>query len=71
MLLFGLLATNARVYAWLTISAGLVAWLAALALARFGDRGVAIGVAISSAVGVGIAAIVVIARMAGGHWLLW
>ncbi|WP_373319633.1 hypothetical protein [Rugosimonospora africana] len=71
MLLFGLLASNARGYAWLSISAGLVAWLTALALARYGDRGVAVGIAISSAVGVGIAGIVVLARFAGGHWLLW
>jgi hypothetical protein len=71
LLLFGLLATTARGYAWLTFGSGAVAWLAALVLARFGDRGVAIGVAISAAVGVAIAGIVVTAAWSQGHWLLW
>jgi hypothetical protein len=71
MLLFGLLASTGRAYVWLTISAGALAWLTALALARMGDRGVAVGVAISSGLGVAIAGIVVLARMVGGHWLLW
>src|SRR5256714_673118 len=71
MLLFGLLATTARSYAWLSFGAGAAAWLSALVLSRFGDRGVAAGVALSSAVGVAIAGIVVTVRWAGGHWLLW
>jgi hypothetical protein len=71
MLLFGLLASTGRAYAWLSISAGLVAWATALILARTGDRGVAVGVAIGSGVGVGIAGVVVFVRMLGGHWLLW
>jgi hypothetical protein len=71
LLLFGLLATTARSYAWLTFGAGAVAWLVALVLARFGDRGVAVGVAVSTAIGAAIAGIVVIAAWAAGHWLLW
>ncbi|OLB77242.1 MAG: hypothetical protein AUI14_16710 [Actinobacteria bacterium 13_2_20CM_2_71_6] len=71
MLLFGLLASTARSYAWLTFGAGAAAWVSALVLSRFGDRGVAVGVALSGAVGVAIAGIVVTARWAGGHWLLW
>jgi hypothetical protein len=71
LLLFGLLATSARSYAWLTFGAGLVAWLAALVLARLGDRGVAVGVAVSAAIGVAIAGIVVTAAWSAGHWLLW
>jgi hypothetical protein len=71
MLLFGLLASTARGYVWLTIGSGLAAWLSALALARLGDRGVAVGVAVSTAIGVAIAGIVVIARWSGGTWLLW
>jgi hypothetical protein len=71
MLLFGLLASTPRSYAWLTFSAGLLAWLSALVLGRLGDRGVAVGVAISTAVGVAIAGIVVTVQWASGHWLLW
>ena len=71
LLLFGLLANSARSYAWLTFGAGTAAWLAALVLARFGDRGVAVGVAVSTAIGVAIAGIVVTVTWAAGHWLLW
>jgi hypothetical protein len=71
MLLFGLLASTARGYAWLTFTAGLLAWLSALVLGRFGDRGVAVGVAVSAAVGVAIAGIVVTVQWSAGHWLLW
>jgi hypothetical protein len=71
MLLFGLLASTARSYAWLTFGAGAAAWLGALVLARFGNRGVAAGIGLSTAVGVAVAAVVVAVRWAGGHWLLW
>ena len=71
MVLFGLLATTARAYVWLSFGAGAAAWLSAAVLSRFGDRGVAVGAALSSAVGVAIAGIVVTVRWAGGHWLLW
>jgi hypothetical protein len=71
LLLFGLLASTARSYAWLTFGAGAAAWLAALVLARVGDRGIAVGVAVTSAVGVAIAGIVVTAAWSAGHWLLW
>jgi hypothetical protein len=71
MMLFGLLAADAGGYVWITIIAGLVAWLVALLLARMGDRGAAVGVAMSTAVGLSIATIVVVVRWAGGDWLLW
>jgi hypothetical protein len=71
MMLFGLVATNARGYAWTTIAAGALAWLVALVLARLGDRGVAVGVALATTLGVAIAALVVIVRWVGGDWLLW
>jgi hypothetical protein len=71
MLLFGLLATTARSYAWLSFGAGVAAWLCAALLARFGDRGVAVGIAVSAAVGVAVAGIVVTVRWVGGNWLLW
>jgi hypothetical protein len=71
MMLFGLLASTARGYAWITILAGLVAWLVTLLLARMGDRGAAVGLAMSTAVGLAIAMIVVTVRWIGGTWLLW
>jgi hypothetical protein len=71
MLLFGLVATNARGYAWMTIAAGAAAWLVALLLTRLGDRGVAVGLGISAGLGVAVAVGLVFVRWAGGHWLLW
>jgi hypothetical protein len=72
MLLFGLMMTgSARGYVWITLVAGILAWAAAAILARFGDRGVAVGVAGSSGVAVAIAGIVVAYHLAGGTWLLW
>jgi hypothetical protein len=71
MMLFGLLATSARGYAWFTIGAGIVGWVAAAALARFGDRGVAAGVALACGLGIAIAGVVVVAHLASGNWLLW
>lgn len=71
LLLFGLLARSARAYVWLEISAGLLALLAALALAWRGDRGVAVGVAAAAGLGVAIAFLVVLLRWVHGPWLLW
>jgi hypothetical protein len=71
MLLFGLLAHTARSYVWCTIAAGLAGWLAAALLARFGDRGIAAGVAITTGLGVAIAISVVVAQAASGHWVPW
>lgn len=71
MLVFGLLGHTAKSYCWWSIGAGLVAWLVALLLARAGDRGVAVGVAITSGVGFAIAMGVVTAYWIGGDWLLW
>lgn len=72
LLLFGLLGSDLRSYAWWTLLAGLVAWLAALTLVRFGDRGVGTGVAIVTAGGWSIATAVVAARwVSTGAWPLW
>jgi hypothetical protein len=71
MLLFGLLATTARAYAWASIIAGALALAVALLLARTGDRGAAVGVSVSAALGVAIATLVVIVKWAHGAWLLW
>jgi len=71
MMLFGLLATNARGYAWISLIAGILGWLVAALLTRLGDRGAAVGVAISIALGLSIAVVVIGARWALGDWLLW
>ena len=71
LLLFGLFASSARGYAWLTFFAAAVAWLVATALMRVGDRGVATGVAIAAGFGFAVAWIVVIVRWATTGWPLW
>ncbi|MGC4876878.1 hypothetical protein ACLQ26_11550 [Micromonospora sp. DT43] len=72
LLLFGLLGTDVVSYAWWTVVAGLLAWLTALVLVRYGDRGVATGVAIVTAGGWSIAAAVVAVRWAtSADWPLW
>ncbi len=71
MLLCGVMPHTARGYCWWTIGGGVVGWAVALVLARFGDRGVAAGVAMSTAIGVAIAMGIVVDRWIGGHWLLW
>jgi hypothetical protein len=71
MVLIGLLSSSARGYIWWTTTAGLIAWGSALVLARWGLRGVAAGVALTSGIGVSIAVVVVIEHWAGGNWLLW
>jgi hypothetical protein len=43
MLLIGLMSDTTRGYFWLTVVGSLAAWLGALVLARFGDRGAAVG----------------------------
>jgi hypothetical protein len=71
MLLFGLLATTARGYAWASIVAGALALGIAALLARAGDRGAAVGVALSAAFGLAVATVVVIIKWAAGDWPLW
>jgi hypothetical protein len=71
MALFGLLAGTARAYAWWTVAAGVVAWLSALALARYGLRGVAVGIALTSGLAIALAGVIVMEHWIGGHWVLW
>ena len=72
LLLFGLLGRDLRGYAWWTVVAGLIAWVVSLALARVGDRGAAVGVAIATSLGWGFAATAVAVRWASsGDWPLW
>jgi bacteriorhodopsin len=71
LLLIGLLASSARMYAWFTIGAAAVAGVVAGLLARSGDRGVAVGVAISTGFGLAIAMSVVVQRWIVTGWPLW
>jgi hypothetical protein len=71
MLLFGLQASTIRAYAWITIAAAVVALGAAGILAKFGDRGVAVGVAISSGIGLSVAGLFGAFQAFSGHWILW
>jgi hypothetical protein len=71
LLLFGLLGSSARGYVWLTLTVSAFGWLVALALARFGDRGVAVGVATSAGIGIAIAFVLVVVRWATTGWPLW
>lgn len=71
MMLCGLITHTVRSYCWWTIGGGLVAWLAAIMLARGGDRGVAAGVAMAAGFGVAIAMSVALVRWTSGHWVLW
>ncbi|MDM4721454.1 hypothetical protein QTQ03_18285 [Micromonospora sp. WMMA1363] len=72
LLLFGLLGTSVRTYAWWTVVAGGLAWLVALLLVRLGDRGVGTGIAIVTGGGSSIAAAIVATCWAtSGDWPLW
>jgi hypothetical protein len=70
--LFALLGRDVTGYArWTALAAGL-AWLAALGLTRRGDRGVAVGVACVTSLGVGLAVTVVAVRwLTSGDWPVW
>jgi hypothetical protein len=71
MTLFGMQGGSAREYAWWTIAATALGWPVVFVLARFGDRGVAVGAAITGALGLAAAMTVVAVRWIGGQWLLW
>jgi hypothetical protein len=70
--LFGGLAHGLAAYAWWTIVASVSAWAVALLLTVLGDRGVAVGVAVASGVGLSIAMFFVGARWIDTYdWPLW
>jgi hypothetical protein len=72
LLVFGLLGGDLSSYAWWTLCAGALAWLAAGVLIRAGDRGVAAGIAMVTAGGWSIAAVAIAVRWAqAGDWPLW
>lgn len=72
LVLFALLGDDLRARAWWTLSAGVAAWLAAVLLARSGDRGVAAGIATSTGVGLAAAAGTVAWHWyVTANWPLW
>jgi hypothetical protein len=62
LILFGSLGRDLASYAWWTIAAAVSAWLVALVLTLVGDRGVALGAACASGLGLSIALGFVAAR---------
>lgn|GEM_PF-3132830 len=72
LVLFGALGRDLASYAWWTILAAVSAWAVALVLTVLGDRGVAIGVALASGLGLSIATAFVGARwITTADWPLW
>lgn len=72
LVLFGLLGGSLVGYVWWTLLAGVLAWLTALVMVGYGDRGVAAGIAIVTAGGWSIATAAVVTRwMSSGDWPLW
>ena len=70
--LFGSLGGDLFGYAWWTVGAAVSAWLVAALLTVLGDRGVAVGVALASGLGLSIAAGFVAARwITTNDWPLW
>jgi hypothetical protein len=70
--LFGALGRDLLSYAWWTIAAAISAWAVATMLALLGDRGVAVGVAVASALGLSTATGFVAARwITTSDWPLW
>ena len=70
--LFGGLAHDLAGYAWWTIVAALTAWAVALLLTVLGDRGVAVGIALASGLGLSIGMAFVGAQWITTYdWPLW
>ncbi|MFD0595397.1 hypothetical protein ACFQZ4_26205 [Catellatospora coxensis] len=71
LLSFGMFGATLGGYVAWTLLAGLLAWAAALALTRYGDRGVAAGVAAATGVAWTAAALSVVAEwIRRGAWPL-
>ena len=70
--LFGALGRSLASYAWWTVVAAITAWVVATVLTLLGDRGVAVGVALTAGFGLSIAGLFVANRwMATSDWPLW
>jgi hypothetical protein len=72
MLVFGLVDTTLRGYAWWSLLAGGAAWAVAALLTRIGDRGAAAGIAAATGIAWSATAIAVaVGWAATGDWPLW
>lgn len=71
LLLVGLLSTSIAAYLWLTLAATLPAWVTSAVLLKFGDRGVAAGVAGATGLGLGVIFVVIIQQWVTVGWPLW
>jgi hypothetical protein len=70
--LFGSIGRDLLSYAWWTVVAAVAAWIVSTVLALFGDRGVAVGVAVTSSLGLSIAVAFVAHRwITTDDWPLW
>jgi hypothetical protein len=70
--LFGSLAQGLAGYAWWTMAAAVTAWIVAVVLSLLGDRGVAVGIALASGLGLAIAMAFVGTRWITTYdWPLW
>lgn len=71
MSLAGAQTMSLGAYGWASIAAAILAWIVALVLVRVGDRGVAVGIAISSSFGLSVATVMIVMRWSGSGWPLW
>ncbi|QSB17020.1 hypothetical protein JQS43_00215 [Natronosporangium hydrolyticum] len=72
LVLFTLLGTDLPSHIWWLLTGGGLAWAGALGLARFGDRGVAVGVAVATAFAWATGAgIVTLYWIVTADWPLW
>lgn len=69
--LFAMLADSAAAYCWLTIVGGVLAGVVIAVLGTRGDRGVAVGIALTSGFTLAVTGLVLVVYWAHGHWLLW
>lgn len=70
--LFVLLGHDLPSRVWWTVAAGALAWLVALVLSRYGDRGVAVGVAVAAGCGwVAAGGAVALYWSVTSDWPLW
>jgi hypothetical protein len=70
--LFGSIGRDLLTYAWWTVVATVSAWIVAILLGIFGDRGVAVGVAAAGGFGLSVAAAFVASRwITTADWPMW
>jgi hypothetical protein len=70
--LFGSIGRDLLTYAWWTVAAAISAWVVATVLTLFGDRGVAVGVALVAGLGLSIAGGFVAFRwITTDDWPMW